>query len=31
VGVKEVAALEGVKEVLIYTPTILVRGENDDS
>ncbi|MDR2525973.1 MAG: PIN domain-containing protein [Oscillospiraceae bacterium] len=30
-GVKAIAALEGYDDVLIYTPTILIGGEDDDS
>jgi len=30
-GVKAVTALSGFQDVLIYTPTILSGGENDDS
>jgi len=30
-GVKAISALEGRSELLIYTPPVLIEGENDDS
>jgi len=30
-GVKAITALEGFSDVLIYTPSILVGGDNDDT
>jgi hypothetical protein len=30
-GVKAITALEGCKDLLVYTPSVLIEGEDDDT